>query len=418
MNRITVDEISILGNRIEYEYSVIGEWREAFRLEEKFFVEYSCDVSDVPRGVAVIPLLANLLPMSWVYDAEIVVPVCDLDFYESIPEFKRGYEEMYPMLSLGGRLVAREVVKTEPREEARAAVFFSGGVDAFSTLVSHIEENPALITVWGADIKISDEDGWAKVLRHLGQVGKDFSVECYTVKTSFRLFLKEGVLSRRVAASGDGWWHGFQHGVGMYAMSAPLAYLLGLRRVYFASTYTIADKGIVPCASDPTIDNYVRFCGAAVYHDGYELTRQQKIANITSYAKKLSIKIPLRVCWISSGGSNCCQCEKCWRTILGILAEGEDPREYGFDYAEEQGAAFYKILRSPGSIYTRATYGAIQDRMRLNIVKKQLPRSVRWFYRFDIGKVGVLPCYQRLCGKTRALAGRIKRLVFGRRRNG
>ncbi|MBO7293402.1 MAG: hypothetical protein J6V07_05650, partial [Clostridia bacterium] len=406
MNRITVDKISVLGNRIEYEYSVSGEWQEAFRLEERFFVEYSRDVSTVPSSIAVIPLLANLLPMSWAYDAEIVVPECDRDFYESIPEFKRGYEEMYPMLSLGGRLLAKEIVDAEPRGGERAAVFFSGGVDAFNTLVCHMDENPCLITVWGADIKLSDEVGWERVLQHLGQVREEFSVDCYTVRSSFRLFLSEGILSRRVAASGDGWWHGFQHGVGMYAMSAPLAYLLGLRRVYFASTYTIADKGIVPCASDPTIDNYVRFCGAAVCHDGNELTRQEKIGNITAFATERDKRIPLRVCWVSSGGSNCCRCEKCWRTILGILAEGKDPHEYGFDYTDAHGISFYKALRNPGSLHTRATYAAIQDRMRVNIPKEQLPRSVRWFYGFDVEKVGVPPLYRKLYRKTRALVAR------------
>lgn len=44
----------------------------------------------------------------------------------------------------------------------------------------------------------------------------------------------------------------------------------------------------------------------------------------------------MRVCWESTGGSNCCNCEKCWRTILALYAEGENSREYGFDYTDKQ----------------------------------------------------------------------------------
>lgn len=42
--------------------------------------------------------------------------------------------------------------------------------------------------------------------------------------------------------------------------------------VYFASTYTIEDKGKVSCASDPAVQ------------DGYECNRQIKIFNITQFA--------------------------------------------------------------------------------------------------------------------------------------
>ena len=413
MNRITVDKISILGNRIEYEYSVSGEWQEAFRLEEKFFVEYNRDVSTVPSSIAVIPLLANLLPMSWAYDAEIVVPECDRDFYESIPEFKRGYEEMYPMLSLGGRLLGKEIVDAAPRGGGRAAVFFSGGVDAFNTLVCHMDENPCLITVWGADIKLSDEVGWERVLQHLTQVSEEFSVDYYTIKASFRLFLNEGVLSHRVAASGDGWWHGFQHGLGMYAMSAPLAYLLGVRSIYFASSFTVADKGIVPCASDPTIDDHVRFCGSSIHHDGYEFSRQQKIGNIISYSVKCKKRVFLRVCWESAGGLNCCQCEKCWRTILGIYAEGADPREYGLNFSQKQLLLFKKRIRSGSSLFRKSTYRLIQKRIFEIKTQEALPQELRWFCNFDVDKIGHLSFGRRVKQKIYVFLRKIKHVVFG-----
>ena len=147
-NRIIIDIPVISGSRISYHYTVEGEWVETFKQEEDFFIEYSCDISSVPEGVAIVPLLANLLPMAWVYDAEIIVPVCDDDFYQSIPEFKKGYIEMYPMMQFGGKLTVAELQKNAPKTQNGVAAFFSGGVDAFNTLTQHADEKATLFTIW------------------------------------------------------------------------------------------------------------------------------------------------------------------------------------------------------------------------------------------------------------------------------
>ena len=93
MNSIEIKTPQVCANSICYEYSISGDWREAFQEKEKFTIEYSCGIENVPVGILMIPLLANLLPMSWVYDADIICPVCDKDFFESIVDFKRGYKE-------------------------------------------------------------------------------------------------------------------------------------------------------------------------------------------------------------------------------------------------------------------------------------------------------------------------------------
>jgi hypothetical protein len=38
------------------------------------------------------------------------------------------------------------------------------------------------------------------------------------------------------------------------------------------------------------------------------------------------------VCYFSTDGKNCCKCEKCSRTITGLLLEGIDPNQHGFSY--------------------------------------------------------------------------------------
>lgn len=89
-NKIVIENVSIEKNRINYHYTISGEWLDCFKEDEQFYIEYSIDVSSIPISIAVVPLLANLLPMAWICNAEIITPVCDRAFYESIPNLKKG----------------------------------------------------------------------------------------------------------------------------------------------------------------------------------------------------------------------------------------------------------------------------------------------------------------------------------------
>ncbi len=388
-NRIVLETPVVHGGRIECGYKVSGPWSEAFKPRRRFAVDYGMDTSDVPASVAVIPLLANLLPVSWVYDAEVVAPCCDRDFYESVPLFKRGYEEMYPMIDFGGTFRA-ERVEENPGEVEGAICLFSGGVDAFATLIEHAGENPLLMVLRGADVSLEDDTGWRNVQDHVREVSQEFGTEFLTVSSDLKEFLNEAVLEKKVAASGDNWWHGFQHGVGLICHAAPIAYVLHKEVVYIASSFTAADKGKVTCASDPSIDNNVRFCGTRVWHDGYQYRRQDKVHNIVEFARKTGMTVRLRVCWESEGGTNCCRCEKCFRTLLAIYAEKGNPREFGFEYGNlDELGRFYRRrfsgLGSDAGLLLR--YLPIQEAMRRNLSAEEVADGLRWFYEGDLSRL-------------------------------
>lgn len=412
-NSIIIEEIENKNNSIFYRYSVKGPWKEVFTDRDHMTIEYSLDVSGVPQGIAVVPFLANLLPMAWLYDAEITVPVCDKVFYDSIPQFKKGYCEMYPMMEFRGKLLVGKLEENKPSASDRMGTFFSGGVDAFNTLVCHLGEKPVLLTLWGADVKLDDEQGWQKVLTHLHDTSLQFDLDFVTIKSEFRMFQEEGVLTKAVLQSGDGWWHGFQHGIGIICHAAPAAWELGLSTIYFASSFTEADKGKVTCASDPTIDNYVSFGGTHIVHDGYEFTRQMKVHNITAYVKQSGVKIPLRVCWESTGGSNCCRCEKCWRTMLAIYAEKQNPREYGFDYTEKQLAKLAKKMRySNNKMFSELRYAPIQSEMQKNCKIDELPKQIQWFYNARMNTLGQAPVWIKCARKVKQGLKKVVRSIL------
>lgn len=409
-NVIKIFQPVISERTIKYVYEISGEWSEAFNLSENFFIEYSCNISNIPFGIAVIPFLCNILPIAWVYDADVYLEVCDKTFLESIPEFKKGYEDMYPMLEFKGNIHAENIEDNSQKDNKGAVSFFSGGVDAFNTLVNHIDEKPTLLTVWGADITFEDEEGWKNVYNHIRQTASQFDVEFVTIKSAFRRFINPGILNKKVEASGDMWWHGFQHGIGIIAHAAPVCYVKKKKTVYFASSFTAADKGKITCASDPTIDNFVKFAGSCVVHDGYEFSRQDKVHNIVEFSNKNGIKVPLRVCWKSTGGKNCCQCEKCWRTILELIAEGASAENYDLNYNYKQLKSFHKLFYDKKNIpeYRKSSvYSEIQKTMRKNLNYNNLPAELKWFYKTDIRKLGYHP-YRHFFGKCKS---KVKKLI-------
>ena len=44
-NRIIIEIPEISENSIRYKYTVEGEWQAAFKMDEEYYVKYSCDIS-------------------------------------------------------------------------------------------------------------------------------------------------------------------------------------------------------------------------------------------------------------------------------------------------------------------------------------------------------------------------------------
>lgn len=373
--RLTVDTVNVFEKRILFKYHLEGDWKNFLNVNTEFFIEYSEDISRTPKDIAVIPFLSNVLPIAWILNAEIVISELDNDFYEKLPQIKQGYVDMYPQIKFGGKLTVGKLISHEYEVSNETAAFFSGGADSFETLIAHAEEHPVLVTLLGSDVKLSDRKGWEIVRNHVIETAKQFQCKNLFIASSFRLFLNEAALSQLVMPLvNDGWWHGFQHGIGIISHIAPYAYLHKLKNIYFAASFTSKYK--TTCASDPTIDNHVCIGKCTTIHDGYEFSRQDKIRRICDFKRRTGMQIQLRVCWQSTGGQNCCACEKCYRTICGILAEGENPADFSFSaYSLEK---MCRDLQTPNFIYGFIVkfWRDIQNRFREK--PENLPKELAW----------------------------------------
>lgn len=139
-------------------------------------------------------------------------------------------------------------------------------------------------------------------------------------------------------------------------------------------------------------------------HDGYEFNRQMKVHNIIFFSKSTRKKISLRVCWESEGGSNCCHCEKCFRTILAVYAEGENPNDYGFEYSSFKDLC-REIHKKRELLSFR--YVPIHKTLRQNYTVNTIEPQLRWFYNADVNRLGEITLWRKAARKIKSVVKRI-----------
>lgn len=388
-NKIKLNNIIKNSNTLNFDYIIEGEIKKYFNPEKSFELEYDFSIEEVPFGINVIPFLANILPICWLTDAEVYIEEIDESFYNSIPQIKKGYEKMFPAVEFKGQVVVNKIVNYDYFSSGKSVTFFSGGVDSTSTLITKLKEKPDLVTLWGSDIKLTDIAGWQNVKKELTIIGEEHKLNNIFIKSNFRTFILEDRLNLKYSSIlKDNWWHGLQHSIGIISHVAPYAFLNKVSDIYFPATHNNKETNVV-CASYPTIDNAIKIASSKVEHEGFTFDRQDKIQNICNYQRKTKEKINLRVCYSSTGGKNCGRCEKCARTIMGIVAEGEDPNNYEFDLTSDRYSSIENNVRNKWYFTNQNIYmwESIQTKFQLNRAAKMYPQETKWIMEYNFNKV-------------------------------
>lgn len=396
MSILEIRSIKIDKNRIDIYFSTSEDLDKYFSDTKHFWAEYSIPLNGVSYSMALVPFVCNILPIIWMTDSELILSELDIDFYDSINKIKEGYIDMYPQLNFGGKINVDKLVDNK-KETDKIALLFSGGLDAFSSLAGLASKQPELVTIWGADVSISNETAWTKVEKHIKEVADEFNLNYIVVKSNFRIFLDVEKLNILVAKSGDNYWHGFQHGIALVGLTAPYANLQGVKNIYISSSFTEEMKKnsletsnkIITCASDPSIDNFVCFGSTSTIHYQYEMNRQMKTQYIYTFSKQSKKNMMIRVCWLSINGDNCCKCEKCYRTICGFWAEGADANDYGFNIGTDYSPQLIRDLKTKD--LRPLNWENIQSRFIENRENIRETEFMEWIINADFDKINNSP---------------------------
>ncbi len=391
MDGVILRKISVEGNFVQYKFEARGKLTEYFNTDT-MFIEYSSDVSDIPLSVMAIPFVASILPLMWLTDTVMWVEEIDRTFYDSIHRIKSAYQNLYNHCSLKGNFVSAKMVNNFYVPERESLLLFSGGLDAHTTCIRIKKSKPMLLNIQGwyrhlEDKKVEAEADFTDISAFAKRECLDFEA----VKSNFAVLIKEAVFDKKLRKKfGDSWWHGFQHSMSFISIAIPIAFKQKIRNVYIASSVPMGEY--VMCASHVTTDSEFKFATAGgCVHDGSELTRQDKAHILVKHQMESGEKYPIRVC--SFNDKNCCACDKCFRTVIGITAEGGDARDFGFDIDKPLREHFNDLMETRIIEFniageSKLHWPAAKIRMKENYSSLNAEQKdfVDWFLSYDFMK--------------------------------
>lgn len=349
---IKVDNIKVNKNIVQIFFSVSDNLKIFFHKDLKFEVDYYEEIEEVPNSILVIPFVSNVIPIIWLTDSELIVKELDKNYYNSLAKTKKAFADMYKKDIFKGSVKVGKLIENKSKKKNNSvSVFSSGGIDSTYSLIKLFKQKkkPLLITVWGTDVWDYNADGWYSLQNYAKKIGKKFKLKNLFIKTNFRSFIYEHVLTESLLKGkiDDSWWRGIQHGIGLLGHVAPFAYKYGISNHHIPATLN-KDNNSATCGSFPTIDESVKFMTTKITHSGYEYSRIKKVEQIVKYFK--NEPLDLRVCFRDKGRElNCCKCEKCYLTIMELIVLKANPNDWGLIISDEKIAGIREFMLKEAS---------------------------------------------------------------------
>lgn len=101
MKRIEITNVSVENSTIHYEVrqekGVDLFQKDVVNLFIKYHGDehYDCDLSKVPQSILMLPISLYLVPLTYFYNVELVIPEMDSVLYERLPTIYDAYSKIY-----------------------------------------------------------------------------------------------------------------------------------------------------------------------------------------------------------------------------------------------------------------------------------------------------------------------------------
>ena len=183
------------------------------------------------------------------------------------------------------------------------ACFFSGGVDSFHTALRHQEEISHLIYLY---LPHEDHLVVESSVRKVRATAEDMGKPLIEVDTNLREFARQ---------TRQNWK--YYHGAWIAGVSLLLQHKF--RKVIIAGSGTSNYRNMRPQGTHPILDPLWSTELTDFHHDGCEVIRPDKAAEIAEYEVAMR---HLQICDATRGSHNCGHCKKCLRSMLNLRAAG------------------------------------------------------------------------------------------------
>jgi hypothetical protein len=362
---IQLDPPRLEGTRVTFPFSCSPRLRKYFR-ETALRVAYDVDVRGVPPSILAIPVVANVVSVAWAAGADLHVDRLDATFAAALDDLRRAFKAWYPKLALDTEVRCAERVANR-FDPHGYGLLFSGGVDSTTSYIAHRAQRPTLFMVWGTNPpwavkrhwRIDEDAFWARIQARYRRFADAEGVPIHFLTTNMRYFVDEARLNQDfrydLYAGRGNWWIDLHHGLALLGLCAPLTQVKRLDTLLISSNGDTAEVARTrPYGTRSWNCNAVRWADVRARLSGSPLTRQEKIRRfLKPFVNDLGKAPFLNICWNHDAQTqfveiNCGRCEKCQRTIAGLLLDGVDPTRLGFRIDDD----FFDHLRARLPQYT------------------------------------------------------------------
>lgn len=388
MEKIVLNKVISENNIVKFVFSVSDNLKSYFTTDT-FFIEYEEDISEVPISILSIPFVNCMAGLSWLSGAMLFVDEIDLTYYNSLKQLKLAYSELHNT-NLNGVFVPSVFVKNEIKRTNDSLLLFGGGVDCHSSLLRNKSHISGLVNIYGW-LKSLDEDNYVdnSDKSQTKEVADRFGIKSYHVRSNFASQFNMKEIDKLCQKIHTSYWYGFLHPMAFLSISVPIAWVKGISNLMIASSFT-KDRADVHCGSFITTDSEFNFAiNGNTRHDGFELNRQDKVRILVDYQKLINAPYLIQAC--SFNDHNCSECEKCFRTIVEIIAENGDPRDFGFNIDGSILQHWKNVISRDVALWGVSKEGYYyyyyaRERMRQNYDHIDNKEFADWFLNFDFDK--------------------------------
>jgi hypothetical protein len=263
---------------------------------------YSRSISTANVGeLALLSLLVPAMLIGGVFSLPQQYKICP-KLLEQLHSFQDIFCVWFPKLKKVDIVCAQKTSTDYGSSDIDGLAFFSGGLDSFYTYYQERESTNLLMHCQGMDIRLSEKQRIHEAEMQCKDFARKNLVDLLLVETNFRDVINttDGVIT---------------HGLVLIGMALPVC----SKTIFVPGTHTLLE--LEPWGSHPLTDPLLATAGTKVIHHGPQ-RRSTKLRALEDNQEVLDM---LRVC-NSSDKYNCCECEKCLRTMFALEVLGKSSK--------------------------------------------------------------------------------------------
>jgi len=368
---IELHDLEVRGNRVRCGYTLTGNLERYLR-KGPLEMNYDVPVGEIDDSISYVPFVASVLPLAFLAGADISVRTIDAEYLRSVMLVQDQLKAWRPGVPFRTKIMAGEGKANSFAVGGRGGLLFSGGLDSTASYLLHKDSISTLIMVGGTeDMPLTDLEYWRRVRSLTSSFAAKNGASLHSVESNWLKVLKMPELMRDLSAplvgpdhqEEIGNWEGLFR-ITLLGLCSPVTAAEHLQSMLIASTLPLDVTRAL--GRHGVIEEILRWGDLTITRDTKDFTRQQKIGEVIApYLDGNQEQIPLRVCHPiryeknkrlrRKGMLNCSDCEKCYRTILGLVLDGVNPPRCGFERGSFDSKKVRQQIVDRKLLFTNAT---------------------------------------------------------------